>query len=47
MAETCGADARGFEAMAVRDGQIVALAPEPDGADDLIGSRRWWSTVQA
>jgi hypothetical protein len=21
--------------------------PEPDGADDLIGSRRWWSTVQA
>ena len=46
-----GGDLRGrrrrFKAMAVRDGQIVALAPGLDGVDDLIGGRRWWSTVQA
>ena len=32
------ADARSFRAMAVRDGRIVALSPDRDGADDLIGS---------
>ena len=39
MAETREADARRFKAMAIRDGRIVALVPEPDGADDLIGTR--------
>jgi predicted amidohydrolase YtcJ len=38
MAETREADARRCKAMAIRDGQIVPLAPEPDGADDLIGA---------
>ena len=47
VAVTCEADARRFKAMAIRDGQIVALAPGLDGADDLIGGRRCWSTVQA
>jgi amidohydrolase family protein len=32
------ADARSYRAMAVRDGHIVALTAEPDGADDLIGA---------
>ena len=39
MAETREADARRFKAMAIRDGRIVGLAREPDGADDLIGTR--------
>ena len=37
MAETREADARRFKAMAIRQGRIVALAPERDGADALIG----------
>ena len=37
MAETREADARRFKAMAIREGRIVALAPERDGADALIG----------
>jgi predicted amidohydrolase YtcJ len=37
MAEAHEAHARGFKAMAVRDGRIVALAPEREGADALIG----------
>jgi len=47
VAVTCEADANRFKAMAIRDGQIVALAPGLDGADDLIGGWRCWSTVQA
>ena len=38
MAETREADARSYRAMAVRNGRIVALTAEPDGADDLIGA---------
>lgn len=38
MAQTRQRDARGYRAMAVRDGHIVALSAERDGADDLIGA---------
>jgi predicted amidohydrolase YtcJ len=31
-------DARSYRAIAVRDGHILALTAEPDGADDLIGA---------
>jgi len=37
MAEPREADAQRYQAMAVRDGRIVALAPEREGADALIG----------
>ena len=36
MAQAREADARSFRTMAVRDGRIVALTPDGDGADDLI-----------
>jgi hypothetical protein len=38
MAETGEADAPRLKAMAIGDGRIVALAPEPVGADDLPGA---------
>ena len=37
MAEPREADAQRYQAMAVRDGRIMALAPEREGADALIG----------
>ena len=37
MAEAREADARSYQAMAVREGRIMALAAERDGADGLIG----------
>jgi hypothetical protein len=39
MAKTREADACGFRAMAVRDGRIMALAPERESVDDVIGGR--------